>query len=716
MEESLFSPSWYRVAKLKPSIRKHAQIHRHYYSGELWYVLQDHATGQFYRFTPVLFSVIGIMDGNLTMQELWEKAMERFGDDAPTQADMVRLLSQLHSANVLRCDIPPDTEELFRRHEQIETSKLKYTLRSPLALRLPLIDPDKFLNKTMPFIRPLFSIFGAILWLAVVVTGVVFAGLHWSELTKNMVDRVLSAQNLVLMWFVYPVVKAFHEFCHAYAVKKWGGEVHEMGIMFLVLMPIPYVDASSSTAFPEKWRRVLVDSAGIIGELFIATLALFLWINVEHGIVRSVAYNVILIASVSTILFNGNPLLRYDGYYILSDILEIPNLTMRSINYLGYLFKRYVFGLKKIEPPYIGPGQRFWLFSYSIASFIYRAFIYAAIILFISGKFFIVGVLLGIWAVFSMIIIPVYKRLNFVVFSPALRDKRVRAVLITGGFLMVSLVLLFLIPFPSWTRTEGIIWVPEESLVRAGTDCFVSEIKGLPNSPVKKDDVLITCDDPMLITKIKVLRAQLNDLQARYDAEMYSDRVKAKITKEEIMRVRANLAREQERSMNLTIQSPGDGVFIVPGTSEDVPGSYLKQGELVAYVINIDKPVIRVVVLQSGVDLIRQRNKGIELRFADNIDKIYHAVMIREVPGGLEQLPSTVLGSAGGGKIAIDPTEPSGLKAIEKLFQFDIELPATIENLYIGGRVFVRFDHGFEPLSTQWYRSIRRLFLKRFNV
>jgi putative peptide zinc metalloprotease protein len=227
--------------------------------------------------------------------------------------------------------------------------------------------------------------------------------------------------------------------------------------------------------------------------------------------------------------------------------------------------------------------------------------------------------------------------------------------------------------------------------------------------------VLITCDDPLLITKMKVLRAQLNDLQARYDAEMYSDRVKAKITKEEITHVRANLAREQERSMNLTIQSPGDGVFIVPG-AEDLPGRYLKQGELVAYVINIDKPVIRVVVPQSGVDLIRQRDKGIELRFADDIDTIYHAVMIREVPGGLEQLPSTVLGSAGGGEIAIDPTEPSGLKAIEKLFQFDIELPSAVGNLYIGSRVFVRFDHGFESLSTQWYRSIRRLFLKRFNV
>jgi putative peptide zinc metalloprotease protein len=285
-----------------------------------------------------------------------------------------------------------------------------------------------------------------------------------------------------------------------------------------------------------------------------------------------------------------------------------------------------------------------------------------------------------------------------------------------SGFLIIAIFsLIFFMPFPSWTRAEGIVWVPEDSLVRAGTDCFVSEIKIPTNTVVKKDEVLMTCNDPLLITKIEVLKAQMKDLKARYNLEICSDRVQAKITKEDIIHVRGNLARAQERSMNLTIRSPSDGLFILP-KAEDLPDSFLKQGELVAYVINVDKPIVRVVVPQSGVDLVRKQNRGIEIRFADNIDKIFTAVIIREIPGGLQQLPSTVLGSAGGGQIAIDPTEPSGLKAVEKLFQFDIEMPSTVRNLYIGSRVFVRFDHGFEPLATQWYRSIRRLFLKRFNV
>lgn len=715
MEESLFSPSWYRVAKLKPRLRKHAQIHRHYYSGELWYVLQDHTTGRFYRFTPILFHIIGLMDGTFTVQELWEKAMERFGDDAPTQGDMVRMLSQLHAANVMQCDVPPDIEELFHRYVKTESSKWKQSLRSPLSLRFPLIDPERFLSRTISFVRPLFSIFGLIVWLAVVGTALVLAGLHWPELTKNAADRILSAQNLVLMWFVYPVVKVLHEFGHGYAVKRWGGEVHEMGIMFLVLMPIPYVDASSTLAFPEKGRRILVGVAGMMAELFVASIALFFWLNVEHGILRSIAYNIIIIASVSTIMFNANPLLRYDGYYVLSDLLEIPNLAQRSLNYLGYLFKRYLLGLRKIEPPYVGPGERFWLFVYSAASFIYRAFIYAAIIIFISGKFFIIGVLLGIWAAFSIVIIPVFKRIHFVLFSPVLREKRFRACMISGFLLAIAVALIFLMPFPSWTRTEGVIWVPEESLVRAGTNCFVEKVKAVSYTKVKKGDIVIECEDPLLAASAGVLRAQLKALQAQYDAEILTDRVKARITKEEIAHTSAELARSEERLRELTIYSQIDGTLILP-EPEDLPGRYLKQGDLVAYVLNEDKPTVRVVVSQSDVDLIRHQNKGVEIRLAERIEQTIPAYIKREVPGAQSRLPSLTLSNLGGGKIAIDPSDKEGLKTLENLFQFDIEPATTINNINIGERVFVRFDHGFEPLSVQWYRSIRRLLLRRFNV
>jgi len=717
MAESFFSPSWYRVAKLQPRLRRHADIHRHHYGGELWYVLQDHATGRFFRFTPIVYYVLGLMDGKLTVQDLWEKAAERFGDDAPTQGDMIRVLSQLHAADVLICDVPPDTAELFSRYKKTDQSTWKLNLRSPMSLRFPLLDPDRFLSRTLRFVRPLFSMFGAIAWLVVVAVAGLLAARHWAGLTENMMDQVLAAQNLFVMWLVYPFVKAAHELGHAYAVKRWGGEVHEMGVMLLVLMPVPYVDASSSSAFRDKKQRMMVGAAGMMVELFVSSLALFLWIAVEPGVVRSVAYNILIMGGISTILFNGNPLLRYDGYYILADVLEIPNLAQRSLQYLGYLIKRHLFGLTHLQRPHAAPHEVAWLVGYSVASFAYRLLIYAGIILFISTKFFIVGVLLGIWAAFSMVVVPLVKKIHYLLFSPELREKRGRALTTAGGLSTALLLFIFLAPVPSWTRTEGVVWVPEEALVRAGTTGFVDRVVAAPDSVVKKGERLIECVDPLLKAEVQVQRAELNALQARYNAEILTltDRVKAQVTQEEIGHARANLTRSEERLRELTIRSLSEGTLVIP-RAEDLPGRYVRQGELIAYVLNNERTTVRVVVPQTDVDQIRNRTRRVEVRLAERVSEVVPARITKTTPGASERLPSTTLGSSGGGAIAIDPRDSEGTKTLEKVFSVDIELTKPAETVYVNDRVYVKFDHGFEPLSVQWYRSLRRLFLRWFNV
>jgi putative peptide zinc metalloprotease protein len=314
-----------------------------------------------------------------------------------------------------------------------------------------------------------------------------------------------------------------------------------------------------------------------------------------------------------------------------------------------------------------------------------------------------------------MIVIPVFKKIHFIMFSPVLRDKRPRAVFVVGSIILVVTLLLCSMPFPSWTRTEGVVWAPEESLVRTKTSGFVSSIKTKPNSYVKRGEILLECSDPLLVANVKVLKAELRALQARYDSEIYEDRVEASITKEEIANVRANLERQEGRQDELVIRSPADGIFILPDAA-DLPDRYIQQGDLIAYVLDVNQPTVRVVVSHSDVDLVRQRNRGVELRFVEKTDQLFPAIIKREVPGVLEYLPSTILSNAGGGSIAIDPSDQEGLKPIEKQFQFDIEPVGPVENVFIGGRVYVRFNHGFEPLAFQWYRSLRQLFLRRFNV
>jgi len=715
MTESLFSPSWYRVARLRPRLRGHTRIYRHRYRGEVWYVLQDHAKGQYYRFSPSTYQVIGLMNGRRTVQELWEIATERLDDDAPTQDEVVQVLGQLHSADVLMCDVPPDTSELLRRSKRLERAQWQQKLRSPLAIKIPLIDPDRFLTFSVGFVRPLFSPVGALLWLTVVAAGVITAGLHWSALTENVVDRVLSAGSLLTLALVYPLVKAMHEMGHGYATKVWGGEVHEMGVMFLVFMPVPYVDASAASEFRSRNRRLVVGSAGIAVELLLAALAMLLWVNLEPGTTRSMAYSVILIGSVSTLLFNGNPLLRYDGYYILADLLEIPNLARRGTQYLGYVIQRYVFGIDKIPEPQTAPGERFWFVFYTITSFVYRFFIYTAIVLFLAGRFFVIGILLSMWVAASMVVVPVAKGLRFVTSAPSLRERRPRALLVTVGTLTVVGLVLFLVPFPYRTRAEGVVWPPDEGLVRARTSGFVERVAATPNAKVGVGELLVTCRDPLLLANVRVLRARLAELQSRHDAALATDRVQTRIVEQELVDVRAELARAEERVRELEVRSPVGGEFVVPNAM-DLPDRYVRQGDLIAFVLDVDRPMVRVVVQQSRVDLVRNRSRHVEARPAEHLDQVIGAVIKREVPGAEEYLPSAILGSVGGGEIAIDPTERSGTKTFQKMFQFDIELERPLDPAFVGGRVYVRFDHGFEPLAFQWYRSIRQVFMSRFNV
>jgi putative peptide zinc metalloprotease protein len=715
VSDALFSPSWYRVAALKPRIRAHAVIHRHAYRDKVWFVLQDHAAGRSHRFSPAAHHFIGLMDGERTVQQMWEAASAHLGDAAPTQEEVIRLLGQLHSADALLCDVPPDSMEVFRRHQRHERMEWRRRLWTPLALRFPLIDPDRFLERTLPVVRPLFGWLGLLLWLAVVGTGMVLAASHWTDLTENVMDRVLAPQNLLLLWLVYPAVKALHELGHAYATKRWGGEVHEIGIMLLVLTPVPYVDASASWGFRDKYQRMVVGAAGIGVELFLGSLALFVWLSVEPGAVSSVAYNVMLISGISTLLFNGNPLLRFDGYYVLADAIEIPNLGTRANKYLGYLFQRYACFVKDAESPAESPGERAWMIVYGIAAFLYRMFIMFVIILFIAGKFFLIGVLLAIWAIATQVIVPIGKSVSFLATSPVLRRQRGRVVGVSVLAVVALLGLLFALPAPSWTRAEGVVWVPEEAQVRAGTEGFVERLLAPVDSKVVRGQPLIEAQDPFLLTRVAVLKAQLRELTAQYDALVIQDRVQAAMVREEMASVAANLERARQREAELTIRSPANGRFVAPNAA-DLPGRFITKGQLVAYVVEPKELTARVAVGQDDIAQVRQRTRSVEVMLAGWGASPVPAQIRREVPGASRQLPTAALGSAGGGPFAVDPRDNQGVTALTRVFQLELALPAELRSPYLGARVFVRFDHGFEPVGFQVYRALRQLLLRQFDV
>ena len=268
--QGFLSPSWYRLAQLRPSLKPQARIRRHRYRGQVWYVVQDPASGRFNRFTPPVYQLLGMMDGRRTMDEVWSEALERLGDDVPGQEEVIRLLSQLHAADLLHCEVNPDSAELFERFGRQDSARRHGRWKNPFSIRIPFWDPDKFLTRTLPYVEFFFDPLGLLFFVLIAASGLWLAVVHWPELTLNVNDRVLAAQNLLLLWLCFPVVKFMHELGHGYAAKAGGGEVHDMGILLLVFMPVPYVDATSASGFRSKWRRTLVGAAGMLTELLIA--------------------------------------------------------------------------------------------------------------------------------------------------------------------------------------------------------------------------------------------------------------------------------------------------------------------------------------------------------------------------------------------------------------------------------------------------------------
>src|SRR3954464_15871514 len=614
----LHSPSWYRVAKLRPRLRGHARIHRHHYRGELWYVLEDRISRRMHRFNPVAYYVIGLLDGRRTVEEVWNHAVERFGDDAPTQDEVIRLLGQLHTAEVLQTEEMPDVSELARRAKRTRKKTWLQNLLSPMAIRIPLFDPDRVLERWLPWFQPWFGWLGALLWLAVVGLGLINAGAHWSELTEDVTSRVLAPQNLLLLWLTFPLIKLAHEFGHACAVKAWGGEVHEMGVMLLVLMPVPYVDASAASAFRETHRRTVVGAAGMIVELFIAAIALFFWIQAEPGVLRAVLYDVMLVAGVSTVMFNANPLLRYDGYYMLADWVQIPNLRARANQYLAQIVEQRLFGLPASEAEHAA-GERAWFAFYAIGSFVYRAFVMCAIAIFIASQYFFIGVMLALWTAATAVVLPLVKGVGYLLMHPRLRRRRSRALAVTAIAGAALYVVLFHMPFPLWTHAEGVIALPEDSYLRAGVDGFVKQIAMPPGSTVGKGTAVVTTQDPTLELKARVLEAQVRLLEARATAMRAENRVKWTVALEELAAARDELAHSQQKVADLNILAGASGTFVLTQAAADLPERYLKRGDTIGYVVPGGTATARVLVSREDVDLVRSRTERVEIKVAGRL-------------------------------------------------------------------------------------------------
>jgi putative peptide zinc metalloprotease protein len=726
IERPTFHEAWYRVAQLRPRLPSSVQVYRQHFRGQMWYVLENPANNKFSRISEEAYQFIAMLDGQRTVADVWHICNQQLDDKAPTQGEVIQLLGQLYCSNLLYAELAPDTVSLFNRYRTRIKRQIQGFLMNLLFVRIPLLDPDHFLDRWVAVLGRLFTLSGLMLWLIVIATGLYFVIGNIKELVYQSSD-VLAPDNLILLYLSLVLIKVFHEFGHAFACKKFGhlsgsgGQIHVMGVMFLVFVPLPYVDASSAWAFRKKWQRALVGMSGVMVELFAAAIAAIIWANTSTGTIHIIAYNVIFIASISTLIFNGNPLLRFDAYYVLSDVLEIPNLGHRSRNYLYYLVKRYCWGLKKARNPAHTHGEGFWFVFYGTASTAYRVFICIRILLFLNNRLpeelFILVPIFASAAIIGWVFVPFGRFIHFLATSGELARTRSRAVGLTLASFALIIICIGIIKVPDYCRVEGIVEPVDLSIMHIESDGFIVDF--LPSEKFVSPDgeAIIKAVNPKLEAEKKILLAELTALSVRRRIAETREIAAAQIFGEQIEALEEKIERVNIELSSLQLHAPKPGVWVSPDI-EKTKGMYLVRGQQIGYVATLDNVLIRATARQRlAALLVEQAYKELEIRVKRCPNNLLKGQLEEISPAGHEVLPSQALGYAVGGSMPTLAQDPHGIRAAEMFFEVRIRPnPDSSIRLLTGQRVIARIQTTSKPLVVQWWRSLRQLFQRRFQI
>lgn len=721
-KRTTFSEHWYRVAELRPHLIPAVRVHKQFFRGKEWYVISSPVNQDYFRLDAAAYGFIALLDGRRDVAEAWRISIERFGDNAPTQGEAIQLIGQLYMSNLLQAEIPPDSESLFGRYRKRRNREVQSAMMGFLFPRFRLWNPDSFLNRWVGMVGWVFSWKGMLLWLIVIAAGL-YAMAGYPGSLHDSSSGVLSPSNLPLLYLAFVMAKAVHEAAHAFSCKHFGrlerdsGQVHNTGIMLLLFTPAPYVDASASWTFRNKWRRIMVGVAGVWAELALAAVAAIVWTRTSEGAtIHAVAYNLMFVASVSTLLFNGNPLLRYDAYYVMCDLLEMPNLATRGQQYLYYIVKRYVWNVKDASHQANASYEKPVFLIYTIAATVYRVFLLAGILLTVADMAFFIGVILALGSLFMWLCLPLFKFIRYLAVNPELGRVRARAVATTSAFALAVVLLIGVIPFPDRFRIEGVVEAESFFHVHAGSNGFLATVLASETPVSGGGPALATLENPALQTEWRVLLGKEKELKAKIRLAEATDPAEALSAQEQYAALREEMERVAALREKLRVTTAKEGIWVAPRLSEQI-GKYFKIGDPLGQVVSLDSLIIRSVPGQdAAVSLASDAKIVVDLRVKGRADLETTARILAVMPGGRKELPSAALGFPAGGETAVDMQDQRGITPDEHVFEIKLSMDSPAWQMLPGQVVVMRFAASDKPLLLQGWRALLQVLQRRFHV
>ena len=456
--------------------RKHVRLRRRSdltivpqrYEGRTYFVVKDPVSLRYYRFKEQEHYLLTLMDGAVTLDSAQKSFEDRFRPERLKLEDLEQFGQQLLTMGLVQNESPQAGKQLYDNRKKRLRMEWMQTLTNILYIKIPIFDPEKILVLMLPYLWWMFTRTFLFLSFCFMASAGILVLTHFETFYSRLptFESYFNFKNVVYLWVALGVVKVIHEFGHGLSCKAFGGEVHEMGFLLLCFSPAMYCNVSDAWRLPNKWHRIIISFAGIYVELMIAAAATFIWWNTpSQPFINNLCLNLMVVCSVSTVLFNGNPLMRYDGYYVLADWIEIPNLRDRANRYLQNLAMEHCLGIEVQPEPYMELGRRIMFVVFAVVSYFYRWIVTFIILKFMATflkpyKLEVISEMLAVGALASMIGWPLYRLIKNVSKRGRLPDMKPIRVTISASVVAVVLLVVFFVPMPvSRIRTPGFVQV-----------------------------------------------------------------------------------------------------------------------------------------------------------------------------------------------------------------------------------------------------------------
>ncbi|MGI9515453.1 MAG: site-2 protease family protein [Pirellulaceae bacterium] len=731
---------------LRVRIRPDLAFVRQTYQGRDYWVVKDPLSLKFYRFEEEEFALLRMLDGSRSADDVRHEFTARFAPQKITNRELFQFIGSLYRSSLLISDATGQAVQLERRSTTTRRQEARAKATNILAIRFRGFDPDRILSLLNNWVGWVFSPTMVILCCLLLLSAIGLVVTHFEQFQTRLpaFQEFFAMQNWLWLGLVLAVTKVLHELGHGLACKRFGSHCHSMGVMFLVLMPCLYCDVSDSWTLASKWRRAAIAAAGMYVEFILASICAFIWWFSEPGWVNMLALNVVFVCSVSTLLFNANPLLRYDGYYILSDLIEVPNLRQKASSVLKRFCCSTMLGIEQQPDPFL-PKRRQWLFAtYSVLAVLYRWFITLSIFWFLYNLLEpyglkLIGQAIAVMALYGLLGMPLIQLYRYFSTPGRLSTVNRHRFAISAGIIAVLLSCILLFPTPHYVRCSFIIQPRGAANVFVEVPGQIDGIHAVEGMQVDVGQVLISLRSHDLAENIIVLegeerlartRYHSNAKQANYDEEAAAEVESALASWESVT---GQLQQRQQDVEQLAVRSPIAGQIV---TAAWVPqqdttdsgrlaawhghplelrnhGAWVDQGTLVCQVTPDSEKLEAILAIdQSDVEFISAGNQ-VDLWLRQSPGQLVGSKIDIISPVEMKSVPKS-LSSQYGGYLNTTRTADGVDEPLSTTYQVRVPLDQTDEMIVSGSTGLARIRTGNQTIGYRFWRFMCKTF--RFDL